>query len=815
MTLQVDEHSGRQDNWRNVPSPGRFDYSSPSPPLIFPSDLPEEISQDNSVDYKHGGRQSSTGTRPQNTTGRRSQFRITEDIALDKFGNFVLDRKIPARLREIYSRTTNISEEDIASTHVRYSAATCNPDQFEARGFTLRQGLSTHKQSTKLFVVVTMYNENDVLFRRTMYGVMKNIAYLCNETPGAMEWQNVIVCIVSDGRQQANPRTLDYITTLGAYQTGIAKNAVNGEPVIAHIFEHTTQIDVDAPPEARGFVDRSVPIQILFCLKEKNQKKLNSHRWFFEAFGPILQPEVCILLDVGTMPGPTAFYHIWRAFEINPRLGGACGEVVALKGKHWLNLLNPLVGAQNFEYKMSNILDKSLESVFGYISVLPGAFSAYRYAALQNDSKGEGPLQKYFLAEKSGHSHVRQNIFMANMYLAEDRILCWELVTKRAQNWVLHYVKSAYAVTDVPDTVSELISQRRRWMNGSLFAALHSIMTFYYIWRSSHSFMRKLWIQVEMLYQLFSLILAWFSLGNYFIAYKILTEALEDTSFNLGNLTVILNMVLEYLYICLLILSFLLALGNKPHGSKWFYTIVMAGFAIITVYMMWAVVFLSIKGVQNAIGAVKTPKILDLFVNPLFRDIVVSLFATVGVYVMASIIQLDVWHLITSFVQYMLMIPSYINVLNVYAVRTYDVSWGTKGDTQISYDLGVIATGNRATVQIPLPSESSLDAAFEEAWRVRNIQPPEEEPQLDEQALREASDRNFRTKYVPIVSASNALVAAFVVTVSEKAADSSAEKAVNGYLAILLFSIAGRADISAFQFFGSVMYVLIRLHNGE
>ena len=85
-----------------------------------------------------------------------------------------------------------------------------------------------------------------------------------------------------------------------------------------------------------------VPVQILFCLKEKNQKKINSHRWFFNAFGPLLTPNVCVLLDVGTQPGPTSIYHLWKAFDINSSVGGACGEIVALKGKWGLNLLNPL-----------------------------------------------------------------------------------------------------------------------------------------------------------------------------------------------------------------------------------------------------------------------------------------------------------------------------------------------------------------------------------------------------------------------------------------------------------------------------------------
>lgn len=362
-------------------------------------------------------------------------------------GELILECKIPTTLYSFLPR-----KDGSEFTHMRYTAVTCDPDDFVEKGYKLRQNFGSTERETELFIAVTMYNENEIDFTRTMHGVMRNISHFCSRaksrTWGKDGWQKIVVCIIADGRQKVHPRVLDALAAMGCYQEGIAKNTVNDKEVTAHVYEYTTQVSLDADLRFKGAEKGIVPCQIVFCLKEKNQKKLNSHRWFFNAFGRALNPNVCILLDVGTKPGSKALYYLWKAFDTDSSVAGAAGEIKAGKGKGWLGLLNPLVASQNFEYKMSNILDKPLESVFGYITVLPGALSAYRYHALQNDETGHGPLSQYFKGETLHGQDA--DVFTANMYLAEDRILCWELVAKRSERWVLKYVKSATGETDVP-----------------------------------------------------------------------------------------------------------------------------------------------------------------------------------------------------------------------------------------------------------------------------------------------------------------------------------------------------------------------------
>jgi len=74
-------------------------------------------------------------------------------------------------------------------------------------------------------------------------------------------------------------------------------------------------------------------------------------------YSTLLQPEICVLIDAGTKPGRKSIYYLWEAFYNDVNLGGCCGEIHAMI-KGGKKLLNPLVAAQNFEYKMSNILGK-------------------------------------------------------------------------------------------------------------------------------------------------------------------------------------------------------------------------------------------------------------------------------------------------------------------------------------------------------------------------------------------------------------------------------------------------------------------------
>ncbi|KAH9847147.1 chitin synthase-domain-containing protein [Lenzites betulinus] len=717
-------------------------------------------------------------------------------------GNLVLDMAVPPKL--VLPR-----RGEPESTKTRYTAVTCDPDEFEKNGFILRQ--NELRRTTELFIVITMFNEDEILFCRTMYGVMRNIAHLCSRknsrTWGQDAWKKVVVCIVADGRKKVHPRVLDCLTLLGVYQPGDhMKNMVNNKPVTAHMFEYTTTFGLDENLHFKYPDKGIVPTQIIFCMKEKNQKKINSHRWFFNAFGALLQPNVCVLLDVGTRPGSKSIYHLWKAFDVNSNVAGACGEIAAYKGKHWRGLLNPLVAAQNFEYKITNILDKPTESLFGYISVLPGAFSAYRYIALQNDKYGSGPLASYFKGEVL---HGRDtDIFTSNMYLAEDRILCFELVAKANSNWILKYVKSAIAETDVPEALPEFISQRRRWLNGSFFAATYAIAHLGQILRSGHSVGRKVMLVLETIYNVINLIASWFAVGNFYLFFVILTSSLESPAFGMPGIRYF-NAVIQFFMAGLVIACFLFSMGNKPKAARWKYMICTIAFAVLMAYVIFCAVMCSIQAARQGGSS--------------YSVMLFSIIMTYGVYAVSSVLSFDPWHMLTSFVPYMLLSPTYMNILQIYAFANLDdISWGTKQDSEVNTDLGAVIQNSNSQVDLEVPTDAAdVNSIYEEALdNLKNRKPLAKASAglstAEKEQLAKDYYANVRTNVLLAWVLSNGLLLVAILGGGDPANTftDSGDHSFSRTKTYMTFILAFVAITSIIRFTGSTLYLIVRVFTG-
>ena len=163
-------------------------------------------------------------------------------------------------------------------------------------------------------------------------------------------------------------------------------------------------------------------------------------------------------------------------------------------------------------------------------------------------------------------------IFTSNMYLAEDRILCFELVAKKNHNYILRYVNEAKAETDVPENIDEFVLQRRRWLNGSMFAAGYAVFHWTKIWRSiilCLEIISSIGILLPISYNFGVLVF----ISEFLLVFRILTANLgsSDMNFNVGKY---LAIIFLWFYVGSVVCTFVLAFGNTPRGTRKFYLVI-------------------------------------------------------------------------------------------------------------------------------------------------------------------------------------------------------------------------------------------------
>ena len=139
-------------------------------------------------------------------------------------------------------------------------------------------------------------------------------------------------------------------------------------------------------------------------------------------------------------------------------------------------------------------------------------------------------------------------------------------------------------------------------------------------------------------------------------------------------------------------------MGNRPQGSKFAYAVTATFFALLMGYMLFCSAWLTVKGIQATLAALSasgekfgqnfSSTVSAIAGNRIFRDLIISTAATYGLYLISSLLFLDFLHMFTSFVQYLLLSPSYVNILYSFARKLLIKVTFTRCVTRMMYPGG-------------------------------------------------------------------------------------------------------------------------------
>ena len=284
--------------------------------------------------------------------------------------------------------------------------------------------------------------------------------------------------------------------------------------------------------------------------------------------------------------------------------------------------------------------------------------------------------------------------------------MCLQIFIKKRSGFYLTYIPDAKAVTDAPDTLLVLMKQRRRWMNGALFAAWRVIRNFTSMigirHRNKHPCYRLMGMLLFMVYMILNQLLQFFIVGSFFVAVKIffkqyfsqvvfahsekLTSFFQDT----GNFT--FATVFSLLYVLLLIFTAVVSVGTPLDKSIFFFRIIGAIFAILTVTSIIGI-FLFLTGSSfhpdEKVFVYDEPGYSfnghwELTGDWNFSVLTLCGWIMLSVYIFPIVLRpmdalLNLKAYLIGMLVYIVMLPTFANLMSIYSMgNLHDISWGNR-----------------------------------------------------------------------------------------------------------------------------------------
>jgi chitin synthase len=545
---------------------------------------------------------------------------------------------------------------------------------------TIFDSIKIQKADDKLVVCITLYNESEQALLISLYAVSKSIEYLYSKIG---DFNKVTVSIVADGIDKLSKTTENLLNRLmifnnrkdysrfgvTVYDSWISINSVEqyfqdkfNQGEIDEKWTSLYKSCTQAKPIQQKTNSTNYEFRVLLLVKEKNKGKLDSHWWFFKIFCEKLNPEYCFQLDVGTAPGPESLYLFWKYLGKNKNIGAAASRVHVPGSRK----MNSIIHAWQYgDFAAQKLLDWPAEIFSGYLTVIPGQFCVFRWKAISENDKNtlikkdtNTPLDHYF----RGLSDLGP--FESNMFLAEDRILGYEIIARKGSGWKLAYVPEVVSITDTCDSLTELFHQRRRWINSSFACNLWLIFKiFNYLKESGAGFKQKVHTTFAIPWLIVNCLIQWIFPSLILILIGSLLNDETGTSNPNFIFSIIGNLSLPIFSLIMII-----------QISLFYYKQLSAKIERIIVITASIQVLIIFAGV------------VYYFINHPFlwgnlNLVSILLFETSILLFIAAMVSKDfLQNLIRNVLQYMIFRPFMLMLLTMYSFsNVHDCSWGTKG----------------------------------------------------------------------------------------------------------------------------------------
>lgn len=198
------------------------------------------------------------------------------------------------------------------------------------------------------------------------------------------------------------------------------------------------------------------------------------------------EAQYMLAIDCDTEVDRTGISYLIDRLQRDPKLLGVCGYTGVS------NVMSSFVSSsQVFEYWLTHAVLKAVESVCSSVFVLSGCFTIYRLKWPNNRPAILHPL----LLEDYGGSYDKTLHEHNLLSIGEDRYLSTLAIRYFGSDCKLQYFSAATCRTVVPEKLSVLLDQRRRWTN--------SLVHCHFAHLNVPPFEMSLWTHIRLLFVLF------------------------------------------------------------------------------------------------------------------------------------------------------------------------------------------------------------------------------------------------------------------------------------------------------------------------